>query len=133
MHFTLPILPGRSTNLVELGVLIGLGSALLHLLLLRLAGKAPSQNLPVASIVLLALLASWAFIATAAAYPAEALREWRTVFLAAILFAGALWLTLSTAHNKDADLWLLIYVWLGRCGAGCPVEPDPLPHQPGGV
>ena len=110
---SLPVLPDRSTNLIELGVLIGLGTALLHWLLLRLANRASFQGLPIAPIALLAVLASWALIsATAAEYSAEALREWRTVFLASTLFAGALWLTLVTTQNRDADLWLLLIGWL---------------------
>jgi hypothetical protein len=111
--FSLPVLPDRSTNLIELGVLIGLGTALLHWLLLRLTDRTPSQSLPIAPIVVLAVLASWALIsATAAEYLAEALREWRTVFLTSTLFAGALWLNLVTTKNKDADLWLLLLGWL---------------------
>ena len=58
----------------------------------------------------LALLISWALVATFAAdHFAVALREWRTLFLAAGLFA---WLISRKEVQGAGDRWLLLVAWL---------------------
>ncbi len=112
---TVPILPGRATNLIDLGVLGGVAVAVGNWLVL------PAQRPPTARGAMgktlrqtwlwTAALASWALIAAVAAdQQGVALREWRTVFLAALLWA----VTLRACHSELAPRVLrrLLFGWL---------------------
>lgn len=111
---TLPILPGRATNLIDIGLLGGLLVAALHRLWAAPSGRSNDRGaVPGAGWFgwLLAALISWALVAAfAASYRAPALREWRTVFLAGGLFALLLHGVLAAGGPRD---WaLLVAAWL---------------------
>lgn len=108
---TLPILPGRATNLIDVGVLGGLAIVLgAWLIGVRQAAKQKAR--PVSRWSILAwiiALAGWSLVAASAAYYGDvALREWRTVFLAAALFA----LLLESCRTDQTAPWLLLMAWL---------------------
>jgi O-antigen ligase len=105
----LPILPGRATNLIDLGLLGGIAVAAGHWLLTPTrTARTARTGFPAWSWT--ALLAGWALVATTAAVHGEvALREWRTVFLAALLFA----LLLDSCRDDRTAGWLLLGSWLG--------------------
>jgi O-antigen ligase len=64
-------------------------------------------------LILLALLVGWALVASLdVRYPALALREWRVIFLYALIFAATLVGLLRSARNPEADRWLLVAGWL---------------------
>jgi O-antigen ligase len=123
--FPLPILPWRSLGLVDAGLLGGI-----LLLIVRNVWNHRQDRQRLASLqalffdapfLLLAALVSWALVATFAAdHFAVALREWRTVFLSAGLFALLL-IDLRQTHsdspggrfaNGGTDLWLLLGAWI---------------------
>lgn len=115
----LPILPGRAVSIVDLGVLGGL--VVVGLAWLTSAPRAhawgadrPSPRAPRPSpLLLLAALTGWALVAASAArYPDLALREWRTVFLAALLFGGLLLMHERLTPRLAADRRLLVAAWL---------------------
>jgi O-antigen ligase len=102
---TLPILPQRATNLIDIGVLGGVVVVMGNLLIVGHTQRL--RRFP--TLVWMALLAGWALIATAAApQEAVALREWRTLFLAAYLFA----LLLAVCRADRQAPWLLVGGWL---------------------
>jgi O-antigen ligase len=113
---TLPVLPGRATNLIELGLLGGLVVIWLHRRLVaepgsRLRLPAPLDRWARALGWTLAALVTWALVAAVASeYPAPALREWRTVFLASGLFALLLMGVL--AGGAPGTRTLLVIGWL---------------------
>lgn len=113
----LPLLPHRALGLIDVGVLGGVVLTVAHSLLARPAtrpaqlqgGLAPWQR---RQQWLLAALVSWALVsAVAAAHGGVALREWRTVFLAAGLFALALQ---GLRHDPTwpTSARLLLVAWL---------------------
>ena len=111
----LPILPGRALNLIEIGVYGGLGLTLVRLILLQGHQRASGQK-PYALDArhrLFFLLVAFALVATfAAEQEGVALREWRTLFLSAGLFALLLhWTLLQTAEPKHARTFLAL-CWL---------------------
>jgi O-antigen ligase len=114
---TVPLLPNRATNLVDLGLLAGLLIAGVHLWLLADAAPPATADLRLQRTArllgaTLAALVSWALVAAAAAeHTGVALREWRTVFLAAGLMA--LLLTAVLHRGDSRDQWLLVVAWLG--------------------
>ena len=101
----LPLLPARSFELIDLGVWGGAVLMTAHWLAAGqpeggsprtgLPGARFGRNWPRVSLVVLAVLVSWALVTVfAARYPALAAREWRTVFLTALVFGillAALW------------------------------------------
>ncbi len=109
----LPLLPGRSVNLVDTGVYLGMGVVLLHRLLETPAEPHRRVKLTRGPILLLAAIASWAFVTVfAAEHYAVALREWRTVFLMAAILALGLALTLQTARKLAQDVNIIVGGWL---------------------
>ncbi len=110
--FPLPILPHRSLNLIDVGLL---GAFVLFAFDWACLPQ-PHIPYPVSRIpypVFLLALTSWALLATFAADQfSVALREWRTVFLAAAFFA--LLLTWLRHRSVDAagDHWLLLGAWV---------------------
>lgn len=109
---TLPILPARATNLIDVGVLGGLLVVGGAWLITQASGVlAPSRRTAGPSAMLLIFaLAGWSLVAASdAAYSEVALREWRTVFLAAALFA----LLLNSCRVDPTAPWLLLVAWIG--------------------
>ncbi|MEZ4863368.1 MAG: O-antigen ligase family protein [Caldilineaceae bacterium] len=112
----LQLLPGRALSLVDLGVLGGLVVMGVHWLLDMRRTAPPTslvgKNVPYAALLFAAMI-SWALLAAVQAdYLEVALREWRTVFLNAGLFALLLTVTLRTSAKPAADQQLLLYAWL---------------------
>lgn len=107
---TLPILPGRATNFIDVGVLGGLVIVMGHtLLMLRTTPSTRKHPMSYVTTQWLFALAGWALVATSAAFYSDvALREWRTVFLAAALFA----LLLNSSRNDAKAPWLMILAWI---------------------
>ncbi len=125
----LPLLPGRSLDLIDVGVWGGLVVVVGHgLLRAALHGASPvarirsglartlragSEDAHVPVLLALAAVTSWALVAAVAAYyPQLALREWRVVFLNALVFAAVLTFTLRVSPAPDADRSLLVTAWL---------------------
>ncbi len=109
----LPVLPGRALNLVEIGIYGGLALFGVRMLGgIRPAGDARGsegdrRNLLIFVVVGLALVA-----AVAAAHRDVAVREWRTVFLSAAMFALLLHATLRSAADSSATRTMLALAWL---------------------
>lgn len=115
----LPLLPGRALGIVDVGVLGGAALLVGHWVWQWLAGVAPLR--PVApldrwqrnALIWLALLVGWALVASVdVRYPALALREWRVLFLYALLFALTLMGALRCSRFQAIDRWLLVAGWL---------------------
>ncbi len=111
--FPLPILPQRALNLIDVGlfgafVLFAFDWACLpHPSTPHLVSRFPF------SVFLIFSLTCWALIATFAAdHFGVALREWRTVFLAATLFALLLTWLQRRSVDPAGDRWLLVGAWL---------------------
>ena len=88
----LPLLPNRTFELIDIGIVGGV-LLLLFALLMRDPDERPNSRYGYRTWTfgLLMALATWALIAAIAAdYQSLALREWRTVFLAAALFGVTL-------------------------------------------
>ncbi len=109
----LPVLPGRALNLIEIGVYGGLALCGVRFAAgLRPAGGARGQagdrrNQFIFFVVGLALVA-----AVAAAQRDVAVREWRTVFLSAAMFALLLHATMRSAADNGATRAVLALAWL---------------------
>lgn len=121
----LPLLPARSFDLVDLGVLGGIVVVAAHWFMCRRGGPSASEDADSAeghggprstqhaSLLLLTLLTLWAFAAALdARYPGVALHEWRTVFLNALLFGLTLLGRWQLSDNPGADRRLLVGAWL---------------------
>lgn len=114
--FPLPLFPGFALNLVEIGVWGGL--MLVGLQYLRQGPdrlpepRRNSASAPVwwslAAFTGVALFSAWE-----AQYQAPALREWRTVFLAALVFLTAVAATLRMSARPAADAALMLSMWIG--------------------
>ncbi len=131
--FTLPLLPNRNFGIIDIGILGGLAVTIGHFLLSNLL-RSQSLNLGHWELTikglgdrrtsLLWLIAGWALAAVVAAEHFDvALREWRTVFLAAALFSFLLNYALSheqvretsrTTHHapRTTPLHLVIGAWI---------------------
>ena len=119
----LPLLPTRAFDLIDIGVWGGVVVLAAHLLLTALLRErrpvVESQqraDLPAPlpwPLLALGAIVAWAVVAVlAAAYPALALREWRVVFLNALLFGIVLAVTLRLGDKSQRDLSLLVTAWL---------------------
>ncbi len=112
----LPLLPGRALDVIDVGVAGGILVLAGHFALRWLAGRTqatPRRGRGGAVLLMLALLASWALVASVdTRYPALALREWRVLFLNPLLFAASLVVLLHRAQTPGADRWLLVIGWL---------------------
>ena len=114
--FTLPILPGRSLGLIDVGIWGGILLFAFRWLLVMDNADIPS-SIPRSAFrtphLLLFAIISWALVSSFnAEYFAVALREWRTVFLAAGLFALLLVWLRQSSENWAEDQWLLIGAWI---------------------
>ena len=109
----LPVLPGRALNLIEVGIYGGLALFGVRMLGgIQPAGDAHGsggdrRNLLIFIVVGLALVA-----AVAAEQRDVAVREWRTVFLSAAMFALLLHATLRSATDISATRTILTLAWL---------------------
>ena len=112
--YPLPVLPGRALNLIEIGVYGGLALvAARRILLQRPRAPESEQEATDSRHIILLLLVSVALVATfAAEQRGVALREWRTVFLSAALFALLLHETLRSATDHKAARTVLALAWL---------------------
>ena len=112
----LPILPGRALNLIEIGVYGGLALLGLRFIIARLSTRAAQPTTFDTRNRLLFVVAALALVAAfAAEHRAIALREWRTVFLSAAMFALLLHETLRTgrsAADRSATRYILALAWL---------------------
>jgi O-antigen ligase len=117
---TLPVLPQRAFSLIDVGVFGGMAVFSAHFLLFRPAQQPPAAHtsaratftLPAPSRILF-LIVAWALVcAFAAEHVAVALREWRTVFLAAGLFAVLLAASLYADPAPNFARWTLVGAWL---------------------
>lgn len=106
-----PLAPGFALNLIEIGVWGGAGLALLHTWHAPLAAF-PARGIQRVGLALLGLLLVGLFSAVDSAYPALALREWRTVFLAGFVFLLALVAILQHSRHRDQDILLLLVMWM---------------------
>lgn len=113
--YPLPILPGLSLNLIEIGVYGGAALVLVRFIVLHGLLRI-SEHKPFALDTrhrLFFVLVSLALIATfAAEQQSVALREWRTLFLSAGLFALLLPGTLSNAADDNRNRTFLVLCWL---------------------
>lgn len=111
----LPLLPGRALNLIEIGVYGGLGLTVARVIILQ-GRQGTSGQQPVtfdARHRIFFLLVSFALVATVAAeQEGVALREWRTLFLSAGLFALLLHETLRREDDPGAARTFLAFCWL---------------------
>ncbi|MCB9140081.1 MAG: O-antigen ligase family protein [Caldilineaceae bacterium] len=106
----LPLLPGRAFEIIDIGVL---GGVLLWLFTLFMHESPPDKKGSRLPFWLLMALTTWALIsAVAADYQSLALREWRTVFLDAALFAVALRGLLAYSRRPQSDRALIVGAWL---------------------
>ena len=115
-RYPLPILPGRNLGLIDVGLLGGVVVMAAHWFLQssHATDATGKRAQPAWSQLLLALLVSWALLATLQAdQQAVALREWRTVFCYALLFALLLKSALSRSSRPVVDQQILIGAWLG--------------------
>ncbi|MYH63482.1 MAG: O-antigen ligase family protein [Caldilineaceae bacterium SB0675_bin_29] len=121
--YPLPILPGRALNLIEIGVYGGLGLTVMRLIFVR--GRRPNSGYKPTAFDsrhrLFFVLVSFALVsAFAAEQEGVALREWRTLFLSAGLFALLLHLTFRrTGDSRDARTFLALYWLAGGAFVAC--------------
>ena len=111
----LPVLPGRALNLIEVGVYGGLALIAAR----RIVSQRPKRATELQQVAtgtrrgLLFLLVSFALVAAFAAEQRDvALREWRTLFLSAAVFALLLHETLRGATDRKAARTFLALAWL---------------------
>lgn len=130
--YNLPLLPERALGLIDVGVLGGFVLVVGHRLLIEpraesraeAGGKGPARGAIYGGsrgvesrTLLILLMTNWALLTTfEAGQLAVALREWRTIFLYAALFAVTLQLSLHSRHGlavqRHRDRQFLIACWL---------------------
>ena len=109
----LPILPGRALNLIEIGVYGGLALLALRFIVAQRPARAAQQTASDTRNRLLLILVALALVAAFAAdQRAVALREWRTLFLSAAMFALLLHATTRSAVDRSATRNILALAWL---------------------
>ncbi len=111
-----PLLPNFALNLIEIGVWGGAILALLH------AWHKPPVHLLERRLRYIGLLLGGfmivaLFSAVDAAFPTQAFREWRTVFLTGFVFLLVLASILQHSPQRHQDITLLIIMWLAGAGA----------------
>lgn len=119
---TLPLLPGRALGIIDVGLAGTIaalaGNALLCWLTAEPPTKRPTSQPQRIPLLLLALLVAWALVVSVdARYPALALREWRTVFLNALIFALLLVTLLQRTRTQEGDRQLILIGWLTGAAA----------------
>ena len=109
----LPILPGQALNLIEIGVYGGLALSAVRLVVARRATHNAREAASDTRHRLLLLIVAFALVASFAAdQRAVALREWRTLFLSAAMFALLLHETMRSASDRSATRYILALAWL---------------------
>lgn len=111
----LPILPARALNLIEIGVYGGLALVAARRIVLYLAQRPNGREqfaLDTRHRLFFVLVSIALVAAFAAAERAVALREWRTVFLSAALFALLLHETLRSSEDGRTTRTVLALAWL---------------------
>ena len=109
----LPILPGRALNLIEVGVYGGLALLGLRFIIVKRPAGSAQRTTPDARNRLFFVLAALALVAVfAAEQRAVALREWRTLFLSAAMFALLLHATMRSTEDRSATRNILALAWL---------------------
>lgn len=109
-----PLAPGLALNLVEIGTWGGFAVTLAHVLIYEpTAREYPFQNCMRVVAQLLFLAIGLALVsALAAAYFPQAIREWRTVFLAGGVFLASLLLLLQHTPEPERAAQALIVLWM---------------------
>jgi len=114
--FDIPLPGDRAAGLIDVLLLAGIAMAAANALLFAPVESTPSKGGERNSRRLgwlLAALIAWALVAVfAAEHFAVALREWRTVFLSAGLFAILLAATFRASASPSRDLWLIMAAWV---------------------
>lgn len=120
-RFALPLLPGRTIGLIDVGVLGGFALAIIYWLM-QAPGRSrqnqqwQSQWLQRMIILVLGAIVCWALLSTLqATHQDVAWREWRIVFFYAALFGATLALmSANPSHSsaKPRDHTLLLGAWL---------------------
>ncbi|MFN8446313.1 MAG: O-antigen ligase family protein [Caldilineaceae bacterium] len=123
--FPLPLLPGRSLGIIDVGVLGGIVVLAANFVLATVVDRRQGRvnNLErkqwweIDRFPILALIVGWALVSTFAADKFSlALREWRTVFLAALLFSLLLQYVKRKRSNLLKPLFpeqtILVSAWL---------------------
>ncbi len=110
----LPLAPGLSLNLVEIGVWGGFAVTLAHVLIFEpMAREYAFQPCMRWVVRFLFLAIGLALVsALAADYLPQALREWRTIFLAGGVFLASLLLLLQHTPNPERTAYSLIGLWM---------------------
>ena len=109
----LPVLPGRALNLIEIGIYGGLALFGVRMLGgIRPAGDARGSGGDRRSLLIFMVVGLALVAAVAAEQRDVALREWRTVFLSAAMFALLLHATLRSASDSSATRTMLALAWL---------------------
>lgn len=111
----IPLLPGFALNLVEIGVWGGLALVAARAWVSEpRAGMSQSRGVMRGVTISLLCLTAVALIASVdAQFRAEALREWRTVYLAGFLFLIALIALLRHSAHLAEDVAILVTMWIG--------------------
>ncbi|MDE0671193.1 MAG: O-antigen ligase family protein [Caldilineaceae bacterium] len=109
-----PLAPGLALNLVEIGTWGGFAVTLVHVLIYEpTAREYPFQNCMRVVAKLLFLTIGLALVsALAASYFPQAIREWRTVFLAGGMFLASLLLLLQHTPEPERAAQALIVLWM---------------------
>lgn len=113
--YPVPILPGLAINLVEIGVTGGLLLVLVQYIRIGPSRMPVVEARTSAAPIILTLAAFTAialFAAMEAQYQPQALREWRTVFLASLGFMVALATALRMSHQRETDAALMVAMWI---------------------
>lgn len=113
--YPLPLWPGFSLNLIEVGVWGGLALVVIRYWCdgpeAAAAGRGKTSRRLLSVLIALALVALVS--ALEAKYRAQAVREWRTVFLAGSVFLASLIWTLRLSRRQDTDILILLVMWTG--------------------
>jgi O-antigen ligase len=111
--FALPLLPGRNINLVDVGAWAGLLLLAAHALLVVWSGREERTLVGKWALLLLTALALWAAISTALSDNVGiALREWRTVFVAAVVIGAGLLLLFRYSSHVQREIAWVVGGWL---------------------
>ena len=110
----LPLAPGLALNLVEIGTWGGFAATLAHVLVFEpTAREYPFQQCMRWIAKLLFLAIGLALVsALAADYLPQAIREWRTIFLAGGVFLASLLLLLQHTPDPERTAYSLIGLWM---------------------
>jgi len=116
--FALPLLPGRSINLVDVGAWLGLLVVAFHALLVVWSGREGRTVVGKWTLLILTAICLWAAIGAALSDHVEiAQREWRTVFLVAVAIGAGLLLLFRYSDNIQREVAWVVGGWLAGATA----------------